>query len=85
MGWYLFCWGMFTFFMWFGTWGENRVIQYVFLSLTVLFWLLAIRDWAGSATIGTIAGWEGITCGASAFYLAMAEVPTKSTVERCFL
>lgn len=23
MGWYLFCWGMFTFFMWFGTWGKN--------------------------------------------------------------
>ena len=74
MGWYLFCWGTFTFFMWFGTWGKNRVIQYVFLSLTILFWLLAIRDWAGSAIIGTIAGWEGITCGASAFYLAMAEV-----------
>ena len=39
MGWYLFCWGMFTFFMWFGTWAKNRVIQYVFLSLTILFWL----------------------------------------------
>jgi succinate-acetate transporter protein len=60
--------------MWFGTWGKNRVIQFVFLSLTVLFWLLAWRDWSGSTTIGTIAGWEGIACGASAFYLAMAEV-----------
>ena len=42
MGWYLFMWGVFTFFMWFGTWGKNRILQYVFLSLTVLFWLLAI-------------------------------------------
>jgi hypothetical protein len=74
IGWYLFCWGLFTFFMWFGTWGKNRVLQYIFLSLTVLFWLLAIRDWSGNAAIGIIAGWEGITCGAAAFYLAMAEV-----------
>ncbi len=74
MGWYLFLWGLFTFFMWFGTFGKNRVIQFVFLSLTILFWLLAIRDWAGSETIGKIAGWEGIICGFSAFYLAMAEV-----------
>src|SRR5208337_5488870 len=72
MGWYLFVWGMFTFFMWFATWGKNRVIQYVFLSLTVLFWLLAITDWTGNPVIGQIAGWEGITCGAAAFYLAMA-------------
>ena len=74
MGWYLFLWGLFTFFMWFGTFGKNRVIQFVFLSLTVLFWLLAIRDWTGNHTVGIIAGWEGIVCGSSAFYLAMAEV-----------
>jgi uncharacterized protein len=74
MGWYLFLWGVFTFFMWLGTFGKNRCIQFVFLSLTVLFWLLAARDWSGSALIGRIAGWEGILCGASAIYLAMAEV-----------
>jgi hypothetical protein len=74
MAWYLFVWGMFTFLMWFATWGKNRVIQYVFLSLTVLFWLLAITDWTGNPLIGQIAGWEGITCGAAALYLAMAEV-----------
>ncbi len=74
MGWYLFLWGVFTCFMWFGTFGKNRVLQFVFLSLTVLFWMLAARDWTGSVLIGQIAGWEGIVCGASAFYLAMAEV-----------
>ena len=78
MGWYLFVWGLFTFFMWFGTFHKNRLIQFVFLSLTILFWLLALRDWFGSATIGTIAGWEGIICGFSAFYLAMAEVLNES-------
>jgi len=74
MGWYLFMWGLFTFFMWLGTFGKNRAIQFIFLSLTVLFWLLAAKDWTGSALLGQLAGWEGIVCGLSAVYLAMAEV-----------
>ncbi len=74
IGWYLFMWGLFTFFMWIGTFGKNRAIQFVFLSLTILFFLLAVRDWTGRSDIGAIAGWEGIICGASAIYLAMAEV-----------
>ena len=78
MGWYLFIWGLFTFFMWFGTWGKHRAIQMVFLSLTILFWLLAIRDWTGNASIGTLAGYEGIICGLSAIYLAAAEVLNES-------
>ena len=78
MGWYLFMWGLFTFFMWIGTFGKNRALQFVFLSLVVLFMLLAIRDWFGSAEVGAFAGWEGIICGASAIYLAMAEVINES-------
>ncbi len=74
MGFYLALWGAFTFFMWIGTFGKNRAIQSVFLTLTVLFFLLALRDWTGSALIGTIAGYEGIFCGALAMYLAAAEV-----------
>jgi uncharacterized protein len=74
MGWYLFMWGVFTFFMWIGTFGKNRAVQFVFLSLTILFLLLAARDWTGSAVVGRIAGFEGIVCGLSAIYLAMAEV-----------
>ena len=74
MGWYLFLWGVFTFFMWIGTFNKNKVLQFIFLTLWILFLLLAIRDWTGSAMIGTIAGWEGMVCGASAIYLAMAEV-----------
>ncbi len=74
MGWYLFMWGVFTFFMWLGTFGKSKVLQFVFLSLWILFFLLVIRDWAGSPLIGTIAGYEGIICGLSAIYLAMAEV-----------
>ena len=74
MGWYLFMWGLFTFFMFIATLKANRALQSIFLSLTVLFALLAVRDWTGSALIGAIAGFEGIVCGAIAIYLAMAEV-----------
>ncbi len=78
MGWYLFMWGLFTFFMWLGTFGKSRVLQFVFLSLWILFFLLAIRDWAESPLIGTITGYEGIVCGLSAIYLAMAELLEES-------
>jgi hypothetical protein len=74
MGWFLFLWGVFTLFMFIGTLKANRALQFVFGSLVVLFWLLAVRDWFGNETIGKIAGWEGIVCGSSAIYLAMAEV-----------
>lgn len=74
MAWYLFMWGLFTFLMFFGTLTKNRGLQVVFFTLFVLFWLLAIRDWTGSAVVGKIAGYEGIFCGLSAIYLAMAEV-----------
>lgn len=71
---YLFMWGLFTFFMFIGTLKLNRALQVVFLSLTVLFFLLAIGDFTGNATIKTIAGYEGIFCGFSAIYAAIAQV-----------
>lgn len=74
MGWYLFLWGVFTLFMFFGTLKNVTALQFVFATLAVLFFLLAIGDWTGNETITKIAGWEGIICGASAFYLAMGEV-----------
>jgi len=74
MAWYLFMWGLFTLFMFFGTLKANLALRFVFGSLTLLFFLLALRDWTGSSVIGALAGFEGIVCGASACYLAMAEV-----------
>ena len=50
------------------------MLQFVFASLAILFFLLAIGDWTGSATIKTIAGWEGVICGASAIYGGLAQV-----------
>ncbi|MCL2000022.1 MAG: acetate uptake transporter [Planctomycetes bacterium] len=74
MGWFLLLWGVFTFFMLLGTLKGSRVLQFVFASLTFLFILLAIRDFSGNHGVGVLAGWVGIVCGGSAFYLAMAEV-----------
>lgn len=71
---YLVMWGLFTFLMFISTLKLNRAVQVIFLSLTVLFFLLAIKDATGSNALGVIAGIEGIACGGSAIYLAMAEV-----------
>lgn len=74
LGIYLALWGVFTLFMFFGTLGANRALQFVFASLTLLFALLAVGNMTGNHAILTFAGYEGIICGASAIYLAMAEV-----------
>lgn len=71
---YLVMWGIFTAVMFIGTLKLNRALQVVFGSLTILFFLLAIGDVTGDATIKTIAGYEGIFCGLSAIYAALAQV-----------
>ena len=52
----------------------NRALQFVFGSLALLFFLLAVRDIAGSATLKKIAGYEGIVCGISAIFTGLAQV-----------
>ncbi|MDB5021976.1 MAG: hypothetical protein JWQ28_3103 [Pedobacter sp.] len=71
---YLSVWGLFTFLLFFGTLRLNRALQFVFASLTILFALLAIGDATGNAGIKTIAGYEGIVCGASAIYTGIANL-----------
>lgn len=78
--WYLLVWGVFTAFMFIGTLKKNRILQFIFGSLTILFLLLAVEHWmmhggiSAAEHVGTVAGIEGVLCGASAIYLAMAEV-----------
>jgi succinate-acetate transporter protein len=71
---YLIMWGIFTGVMFIGTLKLNRALQVVFASLTVLFFLLAIGDGTGSVVVTRIAGIEGIFCGLSAIYAALAQV-----------
>jgi len=74
MGWYLFMWGLFTCLMFISTLKKPKALQFVFGSLTILFWLLALGHFLQNPDITRIAGYEGIICGLSAIYLAMAEV-----------
>jgi len=74
MGCYLFMWGLFTGLMFISTLKKPKALQFVFGSLTILFWLLALGHFLQNPTITIIAGYEGIICGLSAIYLAMAEV-----------
>ncbi|MBN2162471.1 MAG: acetate uptake transporter [Pontiellaceae bacterium] len=74
MGCFLGMWGIFTAFMFVGTLKANRALQVIFGSLTILFGLLAFEHFSGTKLPGGITGWEGIFCGGSAIYLAMAEV-----------
>lgn len=74
MGWYLLLWGMLTLAFFVGTLKLNHALQFVFASLTLLFFLLALRDFTGSSFFTYIAGYVGIVCGASAIYTAIAQV-----------
>lgn len=70
-----FCvWGLFTLALFFGTLKKNRALQFVFASLTVLFFLLVARELVPNAIIATLTGVEGTICGMSAVYLGLAEV-----------
>jgi succinate-acetate transporter protein len=71
---YFFMWGLFTFVMFFGTLKANRAIQFVFMSLAILFFLLTASQLSGNATLLKVTGGEGIICGLSAVYLGLAEV-----------
>jgi len=71
---YLCAWGVFTGVMYIGTLKLSRALQFVFLSLTILFFLLALGDALESPGLKMIAGVEGIICGLSAMYTALAQV-----------
>jgi succinate-acetate transporter protein len=74
IGAYLLLWGIFTFLMSIPTFKMNRALQVVFVSLTILFFVLALGDFTGVQWIKVLGGYEGIFCGSSAVYLAIAEV-----------
>ena len=72
---YLGMWGLFTAVMFLGTLRLNRALQFVFASLTVLFFLLAFGDLTGAGSgFKHFTGYEGIVCGLSAIYTGLAQV-----------
>jgi hypothetical protein len=70
---YLAIWGLFTFGLFIGTFRLSRALQFVFGSLTILFFLLAYGDYSNaSPDFKHITGYEGIICGLFACYTGLA-------------
>lgn len=71
---YLALWGIFTLLLFIGTLRLNRALQFVFATLTILFFLLAIGNFAENESIIVVAGYEGIICGSAAIYTGIANL-----------
>jgi uncharacterized protein len=67
-------WGIFTVGIFVGTLKISRALQFFFLTLAILFFLLTASTLTGNPAITLIAGYEGIICGASGVYIGLAEV-----------
>lgn len=74
MGFYLSIWGLFTLMLFIGTFKISKALQFVFGSLALLFFLLALGDFTGNILFTRIAGAEGIVCGLVAIYTGLAQV-----------
>ncbi|MDR0509174.1 MAG: acetate uptake transporter [Candidatus Methanoplasma sp.] len=74
LGAYFAIWGVLTLFLFIGTLKGNRALQVVFLTLAMLFFLVAIKDATGMSDIAYIAGAVGVLCGSAAIYTAFGEV-----------
>lgn len=74
VGWYLFLWGVFSFYMWLATFRLSRVLQAIFLVLWITFFLLAASEWYGSGSLHVAGGYCGLLTAAMAFYLSAADI-----------
>jgi len=73
----LIAWTIFTFILWIATFRHTKALIWVFTTLLILFILLDIGVWQGVGPgqgITRIAGWEGIFCALTAWYLAAATI-----------
>ncbi|CDR30796.1 Inner membrane protein yaaH [Acholeplasma oculi] len=84
MGFYLLIWGIFTVFMFIGTYTHNTISKLVFGSLALLFILLAIGDFTQMILITRIAGFVGILSGSFAFYSAVGQIVNQELGRKIF-
>jgi uncharacterized protein len=78
VGWYLFLWGVFTFYMWIASLRSARALQLIFLALWITFFLLAAGEWTGMSVLHVAGGYVGLITAILAFYLSAAEVINES-------
>lgn len=74
LAWYLFVWGVFTFYMWIASFRTSTGVQLVLLALWITYLLLAIGDWTHATLITRIGGYTGLITAVIAFYVSAAEV-----------
>ncbi len=74
LGAYLAVWGVLTFFLFINTFRINRILQFVFGTLTALFFLLAAGNLMEDQMVLYYGGVVGILCGGLAMYAAIAQV-----------
>jgi succinate-acetate transporter protein len=74
VGWFLIAWGIFTAYMWVGSFKVNTAVMIVFLLLAVTFFLLGFGDLLGSSGIGMIGGYVGIATAIAAWYASAAVI-----------
>ncbi len=80
LGAYFLLWAIFTLAMAYGTLKATKTLQVVFVTTAVLFFMLSITSFLdnpvlfGSFTLNNLTGIEGVICGSSAIYLAVADV-----------
>lgn len=74
MGFYFGLWGTFCVALLICTLRMTTAHQVLFSSLSILFFLLAFKEFTGSHALGLIAGYEGMFSAASGMYLAVAEI-----------
>jgi len=72
---YLFLWGVYTFVMLIATLKlGSKAIMFVFMTLFLLFMLLAIVNATGNTGLLVIAGYVGLILGLASLYTGLAEV-----------
>jgi hypothetical protein len=71
---YFVMWGLYTLLMYIPARRINIVLQVVFGTLVILFFLLAVNEGYEKNAISVVAGIDGVICGLSSIYLGMAEV-----------
>jgi len=74
LGAYFAMWGILTLFLFIGTLKSARALQVVFLTATLLFFIVAIKAASEISDIAYVAGAIGVICGGSAMYTAFGEV-----------
>ena len=74
LGWFLIAWGIFTAYMWIGSFRVSMAVMVVFLLLATTFFLLGIGELTGSSGISQIGGYVGLATAIVAWYTSAAGV-----------